>query len=173
MIVDNYGRCGFSQKEIVDHLKINPKFNLNGLLILDAESYEKAKKELCLDVPDISNWKLLENDFSIEEYHNIYQNNWLMPENYKNLDIEKYLNNLTTTEEEKQRVAKEIELYKKFDLLNLLRYLKFLKDVADKYQIILGVGRGSSCASFCLFLLKIHRINSLKFGLEIEEFLHN
>jgi len=33
------------------------------------------------------------------------------------------------------------------------------------------VGRGSSVASFVLFLLGVHRINSLYYDLDIEEFL--
>jgi len=33
------------------------------------------------------------------------------------------------------------------------------------------VGRGSSVASYCLYLLGVHKINSLKFDLDIKEFL--
>jgi len=38
-------------------------------------------------------------------------------------------------------------------------------------NIVYGVGRGSSVASFVLFLLGVHRINSLFYDLPIEEFL--
>ena len=56
-------------------------------------------------------------------------------------------------------------------MFDLLRYLKFLVDTMRKHNIIWGVGRGSSVASFVLFLLGIHRINSLYYDLSIDEFL--
>jgi DNA polymerase III alpha subunit len=40
-----------------------------------------------------------------------------------------------------------------------------------KNNILWGVGRGSSVASFVLYLIGIHRINSLFYNLPIEEFL--
>jgi len=62
-------------------------------------------------------------------------------------------------------------LYQERDLFNLLRYLKYLVDVMQSNAIIWGVGRGSSVASFVLYKLGIHRINSLYYNLDIEEFL--
>jgi DNA polymerase III alpha subunit len=38
-------------------------------------------------------------------------------------------------------------------------------------NIVWGVGRGSSIASFVLYLIGIHRINSLYYDLSINEFL--
>jgi DNA polymerase III alpha subunit len=94
-----------------------------------------------------------------------------MSEKYSDLDIETYLLNKCNTDQEQKRVKEELELYKKFNLINLLRHLKYLKDIADENNIVWGVGRGSSCASYCLFLLKIHRVNSIEFDLDINDFL--
>jgi DNA polymerase III alpha subunit len=38
-------------------------------------------------------------------------------------------------------------------------------------KIVWGVGRGSSVASYVLYLIGIHKINSLKYNLDINEFL--
>jgi DNA polymerase III alpha subunit len=38
-------------------------------------------------------------------------------------------------------------------------------------HIIWGVGRGSSVASHVLYKLGVHRINSLHYNLDIQEFL--
>ena len=53
----------------------------------------------------------------------------------------------------------------------LLKYLKYLVDTMRNNNIVWGVGRGSSVASFVLFLIGVHKINSLYYDLPIEEFL--
>ena len=53
----------------------------------------------------------------------------------------------------------------------LLCYLKYLVDTMREHNIVWGVGRGSSVASYCLYLLGVHKINSIKFELDIKEFL--
>jgi DNA polymerase III alpha subunit len=40
-----------------------------------------------------------------------------------------------------------------------------------EHNIVWGVGRGSSVASFVLFLIGIHRINSLYYQISVDEFL--
>jgi len=62
-------------------------------------------------------------------------------------------------------------LFQERDMFVLLRYLKYLVDTMRENNIVWGVGRGSSVASFVLFLLGIHRINSLYYDLSIDEFL--
>jgi len=49
--------------------------------------------------------------------------------------------------------------------------LKYLVDTLRKNNVIWGVGRGSSVASYVLFLLGVHKIDSLYYNLDIEEFL--
>jgi DNA polymerase III alpha subunit len=62
-------------------------------------------------------------------------------------------------------------MFQERDMFIVLKYLKYLVDIMRKNNIVWGVGRGSSVASFVLFLIGIHRINSLYFQLEIGEFL--
>jgi len=68
-------------------------------------------------------------------------------------------------------VGKELLMYQKRDLFMLLQYMKYLVDLMRENNIVWGVGRGSSVSSFVLFLIGIHRINSLYYDLDIEEFL--
>jgi DNA polymerase III alpha subunit len=42
-----------------------------------------------------------------------------------------------------------------------------------KYDIIWGVGRGSSVASYVLYIIGIHRINSIQYDLDYKEFLRD
>ena len=99
------------------------------------------------------------------------QARWHMPEEYKQLDIAEYILGLCSTEAELQRCGHELLLYQERDLFNLLRYLKYLVDVMTKNHVIWGVGRGSSVASYVLYKLGVHRIDSMFYKLEPEEFL--
>jgi DNA polymerase III alpha subunit len=99
------------------------------------------------------------------------QARWHMPEEYKQLDIAQYVLSLCSTEAEMQRVGHELLLFQERDLFNLLRYLKYLVDVMTENKVIWGVGRGSSVASYVLYKLGVHRIDSMFYKLEPEEFL--
>jgi len=77
----------------------------------------------------------------------------------------------TTNEIEYQRVVTELELFIQHNMIEVLKYLKYLVDTMRQNNILWGVGRGSSVASFCLYLLDVHRVNSLKYKLDIHEFL--
>jgi DNA polymerase-3 subunit alpha len=99
------------------------------------------------------------------------QAHWHMPEEYQQLDIAEYILSLCKNEAELQRVGEELLLYQERDLFNLLRFLKYLVDLMTENRVIWGVGRGSSVASFVLYKLGVHRIDSLYYKLDIAEFL--
>jgi len=54
---------------------------------------------------------------------------------------------------------------------NLLRYMIYLVDFMRENNIVWGVGRGSSVASYVLYLIGVHRIDSIQYGLDWREFL--
>ena len=99
------------------------------------------------------------------------QSNWLMPKEYYNFDVAKFILDQCHSDAELQRAGEELILYQERDMFNLLRYLKYLVDTMRKNNIVWGVGRGSSVASFVLLLLGVHKINSLYYDLSIDEFL--
>ena len=78
---------------------------------------------------------------------------------------------LCATDAELQRTGEELLLYQEHDLFDLLRYMKYLVDVMRENHVIWGVGRGSSVASYVLYLLGVHRINSMYYDLDPREFL--
>ena len=105
-------------------------------------------------------------EFDIKKF-----NCWLMPEEYKQLDIAKLVLDLCETPEQLQRVGEELLLYQQYNLFDLLRYLKYLVDVMRANNVIWGVGRGSSVSSYVLYLLGVHRIDSMYYDLDPREFL--
>lgn len=96
---------------------------------------------------------------------------WNIPDNYKNIDIEQHLLRQCTKHDQLERVEEELALFQERNLYDLLRFLMYFMDVVKTHNVIYGVGRGSSVASYCLYLLGVHRVNSLKYNLDIKEFL--
>ena len=111
------------------------------------------------------------DDMSIEQYDLQNQKQILMPQAYQDLDIAKLVLDLCQTDQELQRCAAELLLFQQHDLLNILKYMKYLVDIMTENQVIWGVGRGSSVASFVLYKLGVHKVNSLYYDLDIQEFL--
>ena len=111
------------------------------------------------------------DDQTIEQFHRSCQQRWHMPISYQQMDIAEYVLSLCTTEAELQRCGHELMLFQERGLFDLLRYLKYLADVMTENRLIWGVGRGSSVASYVLYKMKIHRIDSLYYNLSPEEFL--
>lgn len=94
---------------------------------------------------------------------------WFMPEEYAKMDIEGYLASICPKENH-DRLIKELEIYRQKQMLPLLRMMKYIVDTLRSNGVLWGVGRGSSVASYVLFLLGVHRINSVKYNLPLEEF---
>jgi len=99
----------------------------------------------------------------------IYRTNWFIPQEYKDMDIEEYLVN-QCPKENYERLIQELELYSKNDMIPVLKTMKYIIDTLRSNNIVWGVGRGSSVASYVLFLLGVHKIDSVKYNLPIQEF---
>lgn len=113
----------------------------------------------------------LDPKVSLAKFDEMNQNNWYMPEEYKTFDIAKFVLDQCKTEEQLQRAGDELLKFQERNMFMLLRYLKYIVDTMRKHNIVWGVGRGSSVASYVLFLIGIHKIDSLYYDLPIEEFL--
>lgn len=144
---------------------------------------EILARSVLLHGPEILE-KCLVNPVAVEKYLNrIYQEkldypipkdkidikNWLIPREYKNMDIEGFLVN-QCPKENQERLIKELQLYHKHDMLIVLKAMKYIVDTLRKNDIVWGVGRGSSVASYVLYLIGVHKIDSVKYDLPIEEF---
>ena len=93
-----------------------------------------------------------------------------MPNEYKIMDIEGFLVNQCPIQHY-QRLLDELAAYKARNMLDLLRWLKYFVDTCRTNNIVWGVGRGSSVASYILYLIGVHKIDSVKYNLDWQEFL--
>lgn len=100
-----------------------------------------------------------------------WQKQWKMPSEYKTFDIENWLLCQCKDVVAYNRTKEELEAYKARNMLDLLRWLKYFVDTCSKENLVWGVGRGSSVASYVLFLLGVHNIDSIKYNLDWREFL--
>ena len=148
------------QGKVIDNLKVNDK---------RIDLYNNVLSELNIDWPKLK--KLTKLDIAVKDYDVALQSDWYMPQEFKDLNIVSHIKLLAKTDEEKKRVDTELELYVKYDLLNVLRFLVYLIKVMRENSIVWGVGRGSSVSSYILYLLGVHKVNSMKYNLDIREFL--
>ena len=95
--------------------------------------------------------------------------NWFIPHEYQTLDIEEFLIN-QCPKENYNRLHKELALYQENNMLDVLKAMKYIVDTLRSNNIVWGVGRGSSVASYALYLIGVHKIDSVKYNLPIEEF---
>jgi DNA polymerase III alpha subunit len=107
-----------------------------------------------------------------------------MPHRYKQLDMMEYLLDKVMKDlncpddvyvldhsKEWDRVRLEMSLYNQRGLLPMLKFLVYMVDNMREHKVVWGVGRGSSVASYVLYLIGVHRINSVKYNLDFKEFL--
>jgi DNA polymerase III alpha subunit len=169
MKYDQYGQTYTTSNELCDLLYKNPKLDISLFQVEDSLEYNRSVADLHAELDLLDSYHSISQ--TVEEFDSILQRNWRMPKEYKELDIAAYVLGLCKEEHELQRVGEELILYQERDLFDLLRYLKYLIDTLRKNNIVWGVGRGSSVASYVLFLIGVHKIDSLYYQLDIEEFL--
>lgn len=169
MRYNDYGQVFVTADDLCNLLYKNPSIDLTKFLVEDPADFNDSVDALHYNHSKLA--KFLESNTSIEDFDLQNQTQWHMPTEYKELDIAKWLLDQCQTQEELQRVGAELLLFQERNLFDLLRYLKYLVDTLRKNQVVWGVGRGSSVASYVLYLIGIHKINSIKYELDIEEFL--
>jgi DNA polymerase III alpha subunit len=160
MKISPTGQSIFDDKDIFELLYTNELDILEN--IISESSYDIERLEI------FSNSKIQKNNS--ENLDDQLQKNWFVPDEYKNLDIEGYLVHICP-KEHYQRLIEELQEYRARNMIDLLRWLKYFVDTCRKNNIVWGVGRGSSVASYVLFLLDVHKIDSIKYKLNWQEFL--
>jgi len=168
-LIDAYSRTVLTQSNLCDQLYQTPTLEIQRAAIVDPESYNAAVDSLYLDWPKLN--KLEELTCSVEEFHAANQQNWFMPQEYHDMDIAKWLLDRCADQNELQRTGHELLEYAERGYMDMLKYLKYLVDSMRNNNIVWGVGRGSSVASFVLYLIGVHKIHSLRHNLEFEEFM--
>ena len=164
---DLLGQQLLNEMDLCDLFLSNPTQVIKHAFIIDQITFDD---NLLLDnLPRLKQYEA--STATKQEFDTNNQSKWAMPKEYIELDIAKWVLDQCKTSEELQRAGNELIKYQDREMFMLLRYLKYLVDTMRKHKVVWGVGRGSSVSSYVLFLLGIHKINSLYYQLSIDEFL--
>jgi len=170
MRLDQYKNPIFNEKDLFEAIYKGHELTINDTVIVDrSENITKLEEQLDFSfVPPINP----NDDLSIEDFDRYMQDDWNMPDEYKKFDIEGWLREQCPPwDPETTRLEDELVQFKARNMLDLLRWLKYFVDICSKEGVIWGIGRGSSVASYVLFLIGIHNIDPIKYNLDWEEFL--
>lgn len=158
---------------------------------------------MCIGVPtdkilvtEMSEDVVLFNE-QVDEKHRIITHNphddeniildfsWTLPDKYTDINLPDYtfsmfetrLIELGYSEEHAQialdRIEMELNEIERRGLTNLFKTIIYTLDIFSKNKVVWGVGRGSSCASYILFLFGLHHVDCVLFDVPMEEFFHD
>lgn len=143
--------------------------HLNVVFDDDIELFQKYQDELLSET--ITFLGAPEETLTFDEFHQKCADDWIFPVVYQQIDVKNWLLDKCKTQEEIDRVNEEYAMYEERDLIMLLRLFIFLIDYMRKNNFVWGVGRGSSTSSYCLYLIGTHFVDSIKYNLDIRDFL--
>ena len=170
MKTDSLGIPRFTNKDLIDMIYSGHADKCH-VVLCDADDDEDKFNEACEEQGLSKLQKYIPLDVDQKTFDGVCQSEWFMPEQYKNKDIAAYLQNKCTTQEELTRYFEEYAEFNKRGMLPLLRYMVYLVDFMRENDIVWGVGRGSSVASYILYLIGVHKVDSIQYGLDFNEFM--
>lgn len=140
-----------------------PKFLLKGIMPSQLQVTEITPEISAFN--DLSDETILE---FTEEVLNL-KYDWQIPKEYLQLDLIDFFSKFITVENE-QRIITELSIIIDRKLENHIRTIIYLVDYLTENNILWGLGRGSSCACYLLFLIGLHSVDCLKYNISYEEF---
>jgi DNA polymerase III alpha subunit len=168
MILDKYSNPIFDEQDLFDALYKGHRFSVDDTMLVN-KTNEIKQLETQLGFKFLEPY---ETHFEVSDYDAACQSNWFMPDEYKTLDIEAWIWKQTPPwDPQHTRVTEELAAFKERNMLDLLRWLKYFVDTCREKNVVWGVGRGSSVASYVLYLIGVHKIDSIKYNLDWQEFL--
>ena len=171
MKINNYGQVVLNTDDIIQGLYSGKITNLTDITLNDPDELERfrtAVKRNYNKFQSVEQYQL--PSIPVDQFDANMQKHWFMPEDYYPNLVE-MLYGMCETQEQQDRVSEELTLFIQHGMMDLLFYLKYLVDTMRSNNIVWGVGRGSSVASYVLYLLGVHKVDSIKYGLDIREFL--
>lgn len=158
-MLDNKGNMYIEEDDIIELMLLNRQAKILPRNVQSFKLFESTCKSYGISSP-------FELDTATEDIV------WNMPMEYHNLDIKQHIESAYNLNNEQwARVNSELLEFEQRNLTNLLKFLIYFIDTIRTNNVVYGVGRGSSIASYVLYLLKVHRIDSFKYNLDIKEFL--
>ena len=182
MKTDELGIPRFSNKDLLDMIYTGHIDKCHVVLCDpndDIDKFNKHAKEQ--GISELKKYVPLDVDKG--KFDNTLQSEWFMPNKYKAIDIKVWLleklqkelqsDSLATAQYSKEwhRITEEYTEYANRNMEDLLRYMIYLVDFMRENNIVWGVGRGSSVASYVLYLIGVHKVDSIQFDLDWREFL--
>lgn len=109
---------------------------------------------------------------------------WQLPEKYQKLDLQEYIatkfeENCPATYSPEQvekaldRIVLELQEVESRGMVQFMQTVIYVIDELRANNILWGVGRGSSCASYLLFLIGLHVVDCVTMDVPADEFFHN
>jgi DNA polymerase III alpha subunit len=170
MKTDSLGIPRFTNKNLVDMIYSGHVDKCHVVLCDpsdDIDKFNAAMREQYL--PELKQY--IPIDVEQKDFDNALQSEWFMPDEYKTLSVNELVFDRCNTPEEQERAYEELQEFGKRGMYNLLRYMIYLVEFMRENNIVWGVGRGSSVASYVLYLIGVHRIDSIQYDLDWREFL--
>ena len=145
--------------------------NLDGVFVdhaHTAQQFNRSVQRLQSQGPQLC---VTDADQSRAQWHQALSSQWLMPDHYAQLDIHAHVLSRTHNQAQALRAQQELAVYESHGLLDLLRYLVYMVDTMQQHGVVWGVGRGSSVASYVLYVIGINSIDPMQHDLHMDEFL--
>jgi DNA polymerase III alpha subunit len=169
MRLDKYSNPIFSEQDLFDALYTGHRISIDDTMLVEKRTDDIRNLEDALEIKFLEPY---ETHFEVADYDKACQSIWNMPDEYKLMDIEQWIRDQGPPWDPNfTRIEEELAAYKARDMLDLLRWLKYFVDTCSKEQVLWGLGRGSSVASYVLYLIGVHNIDPIKYNLDWQEFL--
>ena len=171
MNINEYGAVIVNQEELFKAIYSGKIKKIENIFLDDSctDQFNSALKQNRDSFAPLQAYTIPEED--LVSFDQANQLDWFIPKDAVHENLIEMLLGMCKTDQQRTRVEKELELFSQHGMINLLFYLKYLVDTMRENNIVWGVGRGSSVASYVLFLIGIHKIDSIKYNLDIKEFL--
>lgn len=166
--VDDWGRVVASYDQAIEVLMSGTDL---GTMNIQASPQLDQYNEMCrlFDKTDEIIRPVKPLDLSPKDYHEKRAAQWIT-----HVESTLLWDNLLAkcqTDVERERFVTELEEFAKRGMLDILVQLDAMIERIDEAKVVRGVGRGSSVASFILYLMGVHFINPLEYDLDLSEFL--
>lgn len=166
-----YGQAILSSESLKDILLQGRNIShLNVIRDDDIELYEKYQHELLSDITTTF-LDAPPEELDFDTFHKQRADEWIFPIEFQQIDVLTWCLDKCKTPKEVERVKEEFVLFQDRDLIMLLRLFIFFISYMRKKEFVWGVGRGSSVSSYILYLIGVHRVDSIKYGLDIKDYL--
>lgn len=172
IVLDQYYRRVLSEKDLCEIIYCNPEVSVGDFAIGNPEKHNQALQINFSELDPVQQLESIAEDPNA--WHKQNQDTWYMPGEYQNIsdsDLVQLFVDLCSTDIEIERVKMEMAEFHSRGLFPLLKYILYLVNTMEENSVVWGIGRGSSVASYVLYLTGIHCVDSIKHDLDFYEFM--